>query len=89
LALPPNLPPLERQLDFVWQEFNNSEKHALNNLLTQTTIQDAVAAMIGFERDASYRNGIVDRTNSIYLNKLSKARSVLSSMSYTGGAPTS
>ena len=88
VAKPPGLPPLEKQLDFVWNEFNSSEKHAFNNLLTQTTIQDAVAAIIGYERDASYKHGSADRTNPIYINKLTKARSVLSSMSYTGSSGT-
>lgn len=93
VTLPPNLPPLEQQLDFIWQEFNSTEKHAFNNLLTQTNIQDAVAAIIGYERDQSYnpKTGVVDRTNSSYLTKLAKARGVLSTMSYTGtlGTPTS
>lgn len=85
---PPNLPPLEQQLDFVWHEFHTSEKTAYNRLLTATTIQDATAAMIYYERDASYKkiNGVwtVDRNSPFYQKKLTKARAALSSLSYTG-----
>lgn len=85
-----NLPPLEQQLDYVWHEFHTSEKAAYNKLLTSTTIQDAVAAMIYYERDASYQklNGVwtVNRDSPYYTKKLTKARQVLSSFSYTGNA---
>lgn len=87
-----NLPSLEKQLDFVWHEFHTSEKAAYNKLLVSTTIQDAVAAMIYYERDASYvkMNGVwtVDRSSSYYQKKLTKARTILSSLSYTGGTST-
>ena len=83
-VLPPNLPILERQLDFIWHEFHTSERAAYNKLLTATTIQDAIQSMISFERDESYRNGRIDTTNRVYLRKESKARQVLSSFSYTG-----
>jgi hypothetical protein len=85
---PPNLPPLEQQLDFVWHELHTSEKTAYNKLLVASTIEDATAAIIYYERDASYvrLNGVwtVDRSSPYYQKKLSKARSVLSSLSYTG-----
>lgn len=87
---PPNLPPLEKQLDFVWHEFHTSEKSAYSKLLVATTIQDAVAAMIYYERDASYvrigNSWTVDRNSPFYQKKLNKARTALSSLSYTGGA---
>ena len=87
---PPNLPPLEKQLDYVWHEFHTTEKTAYGKLLVSTTIQDAVAAMIYYERDASYRkiNGYwtVDRNSPFYLKKLNKARAALSSLSYTGNS---
>lgn len=83
-------PPLEKQLDYVWMEFHAEEKRAYNKLLTTTTIQDAVAAMILYERDASYKQisrGVwdVDRTSPYYTKKLNVARQYLSSLSYTGG----
>ena len=80
-----NLPPLEKQLDFMWHEFHTSERKAYNYLLSSTTIQEAVQGMIMFERDASYKNGTVDTTSPYYLRKLQKARNILSSVSYTGG----
>jgi hypothetical protein len=87
---PPNLPPLEKQLDYVWHEFHTTEKTAYGKLLVSTTIQDAVAAMIYYERDASYKkiNGYwtVDRNSPFYLKKLNKARAALSSLSYTGNS---
>lgn len=83
-------PPLEKQLDYVWHEFHTSERSAYNKLLTTNTIQDATAAMILYERDASYQKigGVwtVNRSSSYYTKKLSAARSVLSSYSYSGGA---
>ena len=85
-VVPPNLPPLERQLDFVWHEFHTSERSAYNKLLTATTIQDAVQGMVAYERDESYKGGRVDISNRTYLRKEAKARQVLSSYSYTGGA---
>lgn len=85
-----SLPPLEKQLDFMWHELHTSERSAYNKLLTSTTIEDAVAAIIHFERDESYRkiNGVwtVDRTNGSYRAKLNNARKILSSVSYTGSA---
>ena len=85
---PPNLPPLQQQLDYMWYELHSTEKAAYNRLLVSTTIQDATAAMIYYERDASYvkLGGIwtVDRNSPYYLKKLTKARSALSSLSYTG-----
>lgn len=83
-------PPLEKQLDYVWHEFHTSERSAYNKLLTTNTIQDATAAMILYERDASYQKigGVwqVNRSSPYYQKKLSAARQVLSSLSYTGGA---
>jgi len=83
-----NLPPLEKQLDYVWHEFHTSEKKAYNTLLTATTIQDATAAIILYERDASYRKigntWTVDRSSPYYTKKLNAARQVLSSITYTG-----
>jgi len=84
---PPNLPPLEKQLDFIWHEFHSTERSAYNKILTATNIQDAVVGIISYERDESYKgkNG-VDTTNRTYIRKLTKARQVLSSFSYSGGA---
>jgi Phage tail lysozyme len=85
---PPSLPPLEQQLDYVWHELHTTEKTAYNSLLRSTTIDDATAAMEYYERDASYvrLNGVwtVDRSSPYYLKKLSKAKSVYASLSYTG-----
>lgn len=89
---PPNLPPLEQQLDFVWHEFHTTEMSAYGKLLVASTIQDATAAIIYYERDASYRqiNGVgpwvVDRNSEYYQKKLNKARKVFSSFSYTGNS---
>ena len=80
-----NLPTLDRQLDFMWHEFHTSERKAYNHLLSASTIQDAVVGMIMYERDASYVRGQVDTTSPYYLKKLQKARTILSSMSYSGG----
>lgn len=83
---PPNLPPLEKQLDFVWHEFHTTERSAYNKLLAATTIQDATAGIIHFERDESYKRGTVDRTNRSYIAKLNNARNIYSSISYTGSS---
>lgn len=84
---PPNLPPLERQLDFVWHEFHTSERAAYSRIVTATTIQDAVAGIISYERDESWKGKAgVDTTNRTYIRKLTKARQVLSSYSYTGNS---
>jgi hypothetical protein len=83
---PPNLPTLDRQLDFVWHEFHTTERAAYSKLLTSSTIQDAIQGMISYERDESYKNGRVDTTNRTYLRKLAKARQVLSSYSYSGNS---
>lgn len=89
---PPNLPPLEKQLDFMWHELHTSERAAYNKLLTSTTIQDAVAGMVYFERDDSYKkingNWTVDRNASSYTRKLNFARNIYSATSFTG-APSS
>ena len=84
MVKPPNLPPLEQQLDYVWYEFNNSEKPAFHYLLTADNVADAVAGMIKYERDASYVRGQVDRSSPYYLKKLQKAKAIYSSLSYTG-----
>ena len=84
---PPNLPPLERQLDFIWHEFHTSERGAYSKILTATTIQDAVEGIIHYERDESYKGRLgVDTSNRTYIRKLTKARQVLSSYSYTGNS---
>ena len=84
---PPNLPPLEKQLDFVWHEFHTSERAAYSRIVTATTIQDAVAGIISYERDESWKGKAgVDTTNRTYIRKLTKARQVLSSYSYTGNS---
>jgi Phage tail lysozyme len=89
LVKPPNLPPLEQQLDYVWHEFHVSEREAYKKLLVATTIQDATAAIICYERDDSYKQisnkvWAVDRESPFYQKKLVKARAALSSFSYTG-----
>jgi len=87
-----NLPPLEKQLDYIWHELHTSEKTAYNKLITSTNIQDAVAGIIYYERDDSYQQTtkggpwIVNRDSPFYQRKLTKARAVLSSLSYTGNA---
>ena len=85
---PPNLPPLEKQLDYVWLELNTSEKKAYNRLISSQNIQDSVAAMIYYERDASYRKiqGVwtVDRSSPYYLKKLNAAKQAYSKFTYTG-----
>lgn len=87
---PPNLPPLEKQLDFMWHELHTSERTAYKKLLVASTVQDAVAAMIYFERDDSYKkiNGVwtVDRNGSSYNNKLRYAKQAYSQLSYTGSS---
>jgi hypothetical protein len=87
---PPNLPPLEKQLDFMWHELHTSERSAYNKLIASTTIQDAVAGIVFFERDDSYKKiggtWTVDRNGSSYKRKLENARKVLASASYSGGA---
>ena len=87
LVTPPNLPPLEKQLDYMWHELHTSEKSAFNKLIVSTTVQDAVAGMIYYERDDSYQktNGVwmVNRNGKSYQNKLRYARNAMS-MSYTG-----
>lgn len=81
-----NLPPLEKQLDFMWHELHTTERSAYNKLLTATTLQDAVAGMIAYERDASWKKGTVDRTSPYYTKKLNAARQAYSSLSYTGSS---
>lgn len=85
---PPNLPPLEKQLDFMWHELHTSERSAYNKLITSTTIQDAVSGIIFFERDDSYKkiggSWTVDRNGSSYKRKLENARKIFSSLSFTG-----
>jgi hypothetical protein len=87
---PPNLPPLEKQLDFMWHELHTSERAAYTKLLASTTIQDSVAAIIFFERDDSYKkiNGTwtVDRNGGSYKRKLQNAKNVLASVSFNGAA---
>ena len=91
LVQPPNLPPLEKQLDYMWHELHTTERAAFNKLIVATTVQDAVAGMIYYERDDSYQkiNGVwtVNRNGKSYQNKLRNARNIMS-MSYTG-SPTS
>jgi hypothetical protein len=86
-----NLPPLEKQLDYMWHEMHTSERSAFNKLIVSTTVQDAVAGMIYYERDDSYQkiNGVwtVNRNGRSYQNKLKNARNAMS-LSYTG-SPTS
>jgi hypothetical protein len=86
----PNLPPLEKQLDYMWHELHTSERSAYNKLINSTNVQDAAAGMIYFERDSSYKkiNGawIVDRKSSSYITKLGNARKLLSTLSFTGTA---
>jgi hypothetical protein len=90
---PPNLPPLEKQLDFIWHEFHTSEKSAYNKLLVATNLEDAVAGIIYYGRSSAYKkmNGVwtVDRNEITYRNKLNEARKVYSSMSYTGSSSSS
>jgi len=88
-------PSLEKQLDYVWMEFHGDEKKAYFKLITCTTLQDAVAATIMYERDASWRPTgrggpwAVDRNSPYYTKKLNAARKFYSSLSYTGGSATS
>ena len=82
------LPPIEQQLDFIWHEFHTSERTAYGKLLGSTCLEDAVVAMIYYERDASYvkRNGVwgVDTSSPYYLKKLKQAQQVYSTSYYTG-----
>jgi hypothetical protein len=84
------LPPLEQQLDFIWHEFHSPEKRAYGKLLGSTSLEDAVVAMIYYERDASYQKiggaWTVNTTSPFYTKKLIQAQKVLSSFSYTGAS---
>jgi hypothetical protein len=85
-----SMPPLEKQLDYVWHELHGPERSAYNKLLTAGTVQDAVAGMIYYERDDSYQkvggHWTVNRDAKSYKSKLEQARSVMSSLSYTGSS---
>lgn len=91
IAGPPNIPPLEQQLDFMWHEMHTKENKAYNKLITSTTVNDATVAIIEFERDASYKQvapkvWAVDQNSDYFKKKLNAANKVYSKFSYTGGA---
>ena len=82
----PPMPPLETQLDFVWQELKGSHRSAYNKIITATNVSDAVEGCCLYERDSSVkRGGVVDRNDTSYKNKLRYASQIYSSISYTGG----
>lgn len=87
--------PFEKQLNFIWQEFNTTERRAFNALLSSTTMSDAVAAMVMYERDESWQrvagsnSYAPNRSHAVFLRKLQKAQTAFNSFNYTGGgAPT-
>lgn len=87
---PPNLPPLEKQLDFFWHELHTSEKKAYNRLLVATNLQDAMVAVYMSGRGSAWKkiNGVwqVDKNEGTFRAKINMAQKIYSSMSYTGSA---
>lgn len=87
---PPNLPPLEKQLDFMWHEFHTTEKTGYNRCIAATNLPDALTGVYLTARAAGYKkiNGvwIVDRSDPTFTNKMREVRRVYSGVSYTGNA---
>jgi len=87
---PPNLPPLEQQLDFMWHEFHTTERSGYNRCISATNLPDALTGVYLTARAAGYKkiNGvwIVDRSDSTFTNKMKEVRRVYSGVSYTGNA---
>lgn len=88
-AVPPNLPPLEKQLDFMWHEFHTSERKGYNRCISATTLEDAMVGVYMTGRGSAWQkvNGtwIVVRTEGTFRAKMNEARRIYSSVSYTGG----
>jgi hypothetical protein len=86
---PPNLPPLEKQLDFMWHELKTSESKSYKKLITSTTLPDAMEGIYLYARGSAYkqvRPGVwaVDRNEKTFVAKMNYARKVYQSTSYTG-----
>jgi hypothetical protein len=86
---PPNLPPLEKQLDFMWHELKTSESKAYKKLITATTLPDAMEGIYLFGRGSAYKQvsrgvWVVDRNEGTFKAKMNMARKVYESVSYTG-----
>jgi hypothetical protein len=87
---PPNLPSLEKQLDFMWHEFHTSEKSGYNRCISAATLEDAMVGVYMTGRGSAWQkiNGtwIVNRSEGTFKNKMDNARRIFSSKSYTGNA---
>lgn len=49
-----NLGDVGKQLEFMWQELQTSERAAMQKLLASTNVEDATAAFVGFERPSGW-----------------------------------
>jgi hypothetical protein len=81
-----NLPPLEKQLDFMWHELQTSERKAFNKMVTGQTVSDALEGMIAFERPDFWKGGNIDKNASSWKARLNAANQAFSKLSYTGGS---
>lgn len=76
-----NLSNVNSQLEFVWKEFQTSEKKAYQRLIAARDYVEANDAMISFERPSGYQNGVKNAHN--YSGRLAYTKQALET--YGGG----
>lgn len=83
-------PSYAQQLEFVWYEltgnFPGSETSAGKRWLAATTVEQAVDAIVTYERPACYRGSYINKNHVTYPGRLKKALSVYNSVKYTGSS---
>jgi hypothetical protein len=86
------VPSMDKQLAFMWHEFNTTESGSFRRLIDSRTIEQAADAMVRFERNEAWRkvNGtwIVDTSRREYQNIVRNARAAARDLSYSARAAT-
>lgn len=84
--------PFQKQLNFIWYEFQTLENRSFRQLIAATNLSDATAAMVAYERDESWQrignsnSYAPNRTHRVFLKKLRDSQQVYATFNYTGGA---
>lgn len=79
-----NLKDVNAQLEFVWKEFQTTERKAYDRLIKATDYMQANDAMISFERPSGFQNGVRNAHN--YSGRLAFTKDALEKYGGGGGA---
>lgn len=84
-----SLPPLEKQLDYLWHELHGDYKKQYGKIVSGTSVSECLEGWIAFEMPGGVwdaKNKCVNKSDPEWKRRLGYAQAAYSKLSYTGGS---